>query len=248
MSRVFISYIEEDGALARQIAEGLEAAGYRPWYYQRDSLPGVPYLDQVHEAITHSRAFVLILSTGTLKSPQVDIEIAHGLAQGVFFIPLLNRITYTDFRKKKARWALALGAAAASVIPPEGVSALIPSILRSLKQARILGAQTMITQAPRLLVHLDGKPDSSYLIRDGITVGRDPDNAVVLLHETVSRKHAHIKLGTMGIAVTDLSSSNGTYLHGALLEPGKPRFWKPGETLEIGPFRLSLLSAEPVLA
>ena len=43
MSHIFISHIERDAALMRQIADGLEAAGYKTWYFERDSLPGLPW-------------------------------------------------------------------------------------------------------------------------------------------------------------------------------------------------------------
>ncbi len=40
MSRVFVSHVAEDSALAVRLARGLEDAGYATWYYERDSLPG----------------------------------------------------------------------------------------------------------------------------------------------------------------------------------------------------------------
>jgi hypothetical protein len=51
MIDVFISHVEEDYPVAEEIARGLEAEGYTVWYYERDSLPGPSYLDQVLEAI-----------------------------------------------------------------------------------------------------------------------------------------------------------------------------------------------------
>lgn len=245
LSRLFISYIEEDGAIARQIADGLEAAGYRPWYYERDSLPGIAYLNQVQDAISHSRAFIALLSAPTLKSRQVDIEITAALDRRLFFIPLLHKITYAQFRKRRPDWALAFGAASATVVPPEGVSELMPAILRSLKQARIPGSMTVLTNAPRLLVRGDGIPDTTYFMHDGLTLGRDADNDIVLPHDTVSRKHAQIKMNNGGIAVMDLRSRNKTFLSGQMLEPMKPHNWTPGDTLEIGPFRLSVQPPTP---
>jgi len=34
--KVFISYVQEDGAVAYEIAAGLETQGYSSWYYERD--------------------------------------------------------------------------------------------------------------------------------------------------------------------------------------------------------------------
>jgi hypothetical protein len=41
MPDIFISHVEEDSAVALQIAHGLEAVGYTTWYYERDSVPGL---------------------------------------------------------------------------------------------------------------------------------------------------------------------------------------------------------------
>ena len=51
MSDIFISYVEEDSSVATQVGDGLQAAGYSTWLYERDSLPGPAYLLQMGEAI-----------------------------------------------------------------------------------------------------------------------------------------------------------------------------------------------------
>ena len=51
MATIFISHVEEDQALALEIAGGLERASYTTWYYERDSSPGPSYLLQVNGAI-----------------------------------------------------------------------------------------------------------------------------------------------------------------------------------------------------
>jgi len=39
MNEIFISHAEEDEAVASELAQGLEAAGYTTWYFERDGLP-----------------------------------------------------------------------------------------------------------------------------------------------------------------------------------------------------------------
>ncbi|HEY50148.1 MAG TPA: TIR domain-containing protein [Dehalococcoidia bacterium] len=51
MSRIFISHVERDAELLQQMQEGLEAAGYSTWFFERDVLPGTSYLIQITEAI-----------------------------------------------------------------------------------------------------------------------------------------------------------------------------------------------------
>ncbi len=36
---IFISHVEEDQAIAVELAQGLEANGYSTWYFERDGLP-----------------------------------------------------------------------------------------------------------------------------------------------------------------------------------------------------------------
>ena len=71
MSQIFISHVEEDAQVALELAQGLEAAGYRTWYYERDSDPGLSYLLQIDRAILDSRAVVLIISPQSIRSHQV---------------------------------------------------------------------------------------------------------------------------------------------------------------------------------
>ena len=61
MADIFISHVEEDGEIAVALAEGLEAAGYTTWYYERDTVPGPPYLVQVRKSIEEAQAFVLLI-------------------------------------------------------------------------------------------------------------------------------------------------------------------------------------------
>jgi len=44
MGHIFVSHAEKDAGLAREIASGLQAAGYSTWYFERDVLPGASYL------------------------------------------------------------------------------------------------------------------------------------------------------------------------------------------------------------
>jgi hypothetical protein len=65
---VFISYAEEDGAVASDIADGLERAGYSTWYFERDGgIPGVSYLEETCIEIEESKAFLLLMSEHSVK-------------------------------------------------------------------------------------------------------------------------------------------------------------------------------------
>ena len=46
-----------------------------------------------------------------------------------------------------------------------------------------------------------------------ISLGRGPENVVALMDETVSKKHAELSLQGDTVSITDLNSTNGTFLY-----------------------------------
>jgi len=133
MSHVFISHAEEDTAVARELASGLEAAGHRTWHYQRDTIPGAPYLIQIGQAIEECSAVVLIVSPRSLESNQVTSEVVRAFEAGKHFIPVLNGITDAEFKERQPLWRQALSASTSVLIPPKGVSAILPGMIDGLK-------------------------------------------------------------------------------------------------------------------
>ena len=89
---------------------------------------------------------------------------------------------------------------------------------------RFLSGQAGYSSAvPAALISLrpDSYPDIS-LNRDHLLIGKNPDKAdIILPSETVSRVHARIEKRSDGLYVTDLFSTNGTFLDGHRLEPNR---------------------------
>ena len=71
------------------------------------------------------------------------------------------------------------------------------------------------------------------LVRDDVTIGRDPDCDVVVPHATLSRRHARLRLGPP-ISIEDLDSKNGTRVGSARLSPGVAVPVALGESFYIG--------------
>lgn len=67
------------------------------------------------------------------------------------------------------------------------------------------------------------------------TLGRDKENDFVLTGQVVSRRHAQVAWKGQGFAVTDLKSSNGTFVDGQRVEEQPLR---GGENLRIGNYDL----------
>jgi phage tail-like protein len=92
----------------------------------------------------------------------------------------------------------------------------------------------------RLTVRLEERSVySSELSDETLTIGRTPDNTVVLEHTLVSRHHAELRRTAQGLLLTDLGSTNGTFVDGTRLLPNQPFLLLEGQISAIGPFQVS---------
>ncbi len=76
------------------------------------------------------------------------------------------------------------------------------------------------------------------------TIGRQTGSDLALPHSQVSRSHARIEAISQECTITDLGSSNGTYVNGEKLAPNAPVTLKDGDTVKIGPFEMHFSQAE----
>ena len=75
--------------------------------------------------------------------------------------------------------------------------------------------------------------------REAITIGRKPDNDIVIDNQAVSGHHAKILLNNNIITIVDLSSLNGTYLSG---QPISQSELYDGDSITIGVHTLDIYS------
>ncbi len=98
----------------------------------------------------------------------------------------------------------------------------------------------MADEARRLIVQRgDDLVQTVAIDRPVLTIGRTPDNDLSLPDTLVSRHHAELRLEPEGLTLTDLHSSNGTFVEGARLAPNQPRLLSNGAHFQIGPFLLT---------
>jgi hypothetical protein len=161
MSYIFIAHVEEDADIALGIAAGLEQAGFKTWCYEADSIPGPSYLLQTAQAIVDSAAVLVLISPHSLSSRQISREVIRAHESGKDFIPILKDISHIEFQNRQPEWREAIGAAASTSVPQEGVAPIIPRIIDGLK---IMGFKpeekadkAKISQLQRLLSEL--KPE-----------------------------------------------------------------------------------------
>ena len=78
-----------------------------------------------------------------------------------------------------------------------------------------------------------------------IIIGRAMECDVVLDAVNVSRQHARIQFTAQGIFLTDLGSTNGTFVNDARITANAPQGWVQGTPLRIADyqFKLELASA-----
>ncbi len=95
----------------------------------------------------------------------------------------------------------------------------------------------------QLVVQSGAEPGRTYDITASqkIRMGRQSGNDVVVPDEQVSRRHAEIEERNGGLIVSDLGSSNGTFVNGTRI--ATPQSLQPGDTVQVGTTVLKVLGA-----
>ncbi|MDF1700509.1 MAG: sigma 54-interacting transcriptional regulator [Planctomycetota bacterium] len=90
---------------------------------------------------------------------------------------------------------------------------------------------------------IEGRTTPERLELEGdVIIGRSQEANLQLFDETVSRRHARIRVGPQRILLEDLGSANGTHLNGEPIEGEAVLF--DGDVIEIGDIRLRYLSGD----
>lgn len=99
----------------------------------------------------------------------------------------------------------------------------------------------------RLVLESDGKRLGEVLVdRERVMIGRDPDNDIPIKAEHVSRHHAQVTVEQGACWITDLNSTNGTYVNGRRI---KKRLLRDGDKVRIGRHTLRYVNpAQPKVA
>ncbi|MBI3782973.1 MAG: toll/interleukin-1 receptor domain-containing protein [Deltaproteobacteria bacterium] len=93
--RVFLSYAQDDAALADALTKDMSAAGLTVWS-DRDLLPGDNWAKEVSSALEDSDAMVVIVSPSSAKSRWVKREIEFALGSEKYakrLVPVVVKTT-----------------------------------------------------------------------------------------------------------------------------------------------------------
>ena len=96
-----------------------------------------------------------------------------------------------------------------------------------------------------LTVTRDGEPERRILLGDApLVIGRAPTSGLMLPASEVSRTHCRIDAANGRLTVTDLESTNGTFVDG--LRIAAETGLQSGAVLQVGPYRMVYVAEEPL--
>ena len=100
------------------------------------------------------------------------------------------------------------------------------------------------TESSAVLVMIAGPCiGTSYPLRDQeLTLGRTPDNAIVIASPAVSQQHARVVKRGDRYWILDFTSANGTYVNGVRVQH---HALTPGDLVTIGPATFRFLTEAP---
>jgi len=130
--KVFVSYVEEDGDVAHEIAKQLEAHGYSSWYYERDCPAGADYFEETFKAISDCEAMAIIISPRSLPSDQITREIVRAVEANKATLPLLLDLTHDEYAHRRPGWKQAMAAANATRLRANEIPGIIPALVAGL--------------------------------------------------------------------------------------------------------------------
>lgn len=130
--KIFVSYVEEDGDVAHEIAQHLEAHGYSSWYYERDCPAGADYFEETFKAISECEAMAIIISPRSLPSDQITREIVRAVEANKATLPLLLDLTHDEYAHRRPGWKQAMAAANATRLRAKEIPSIIPALVAGL--------------------------------------------------------------------------------------------------------------------
>jgi hypothetical protein len=85
----------------------------------------------------------------------------------------------------------------------------------------------------RLVMSEGPQPDQTFVLdHDRLTIGRDPNNDIVINDPQVSRQHARIRRQGGLTVIEDMGSTNGTFVNGMRL--ANPHTLATGDSISLG--------------
>lgn len=107
---VYLCHVGDDSLMAASLASSLEQEGFSTWYYQRDAVARLPFLQQAARAVSGCHATILVISAWALRSDDFAAQVSEASQYGRLLIPILSGMTIDEFENHKPAWRPLLGA------------------------------------------------------------------------------------------------------------------------------------------
>jgi len=101
---VFISYSRQESPFVDALLDALEDEGVKVWVDYQSLVPGRPWLDQILEGIREAEVFLLVISKGSMASPNVELEYKQALEQNKRIILLLFELMALPAPLQACEW------------------------------------------------------------------------------------------------------------------------------------------------
>jgi ABC-type multidrug transport system ATPase subunit/pSer/pThr/pTyr-binding forkhead associated (FHA) protein len=216
--------------------------------------------------LAHPAVSSMLLSKGELSAPpgrvvvgrdaaRASLVVSHAAVSGQHATLVIerapDRIVLIDHGSTSGTWVAGRQLAPNQPTPvdPHGVVAFgpVPVPVAILLQAASPapsphapepGPAPPSDSAPRKHRTIIGELRLDQLESSVVTIGRTPDNQIVVNHPQVSSKHAHIVKSGDQLFLEDRGSANGTFVRGQRLAAGQRVPVQSGEKVFIGPMPL----------
>lgn len=246
--QVFISYAGPDAAFAAQLAADLREQAVPVWLAPDSIQPGEKWVAAIERGLRESGIFLLVLSPDGMDSKWVSQE-----TQVAIMLENEGKMRVYPLRVRRAEVPLLLstrqhisfeksydaGLAALLAVLQPGSSQPAPA--PSKPAPRSLTETLLVDDVafPVLIIDWPDQPNQEVtLSRMATTVGRAPDNDIVLNLPVVSSHHLRLETVDEGdryrVSVIDLGSRNGTFLSGRRLPLNTPHPLEPGDVIHLG--------------
>lgn len=167
-----------------------------------------------HAILTNQHGQITLEDAGSTNGTKVDGQ----------------TITAGEKRVLKGGETISFGGAEVRLSMPGEASSNATAVFSSNRTAAIAAAPRKET-APAILIG----PEGEKPLRAGVsTFGRKADNDIPVPDSYVSGRHGQIEVTEHGVFLTDLGSSNGTFLNGAKLAPNMRTGITPDDTIRLG--------------
>src|ERR1700732_276198 len=181
--KIFVSYVEEDGEVAHEIAKHLEAHGYSSWYYERDCPAGADYFEETFKAISDCEAMAIIISPRSLPSDQITREIVRAVESNKATLPLLLDLTHDEYAHRRPGWKQAMAAANATRLRANEIPGIIPALVAGLHAKGIhphAGAAPAVSQQSAVMAAPPSSQQSGVIaVPDVVPVSTNSGTIVV---------------------------------------------------------------------